>query len=106
VSILGAYAIARHEFLGRRQVHYLFLAVYLFLVENRQNWTVSLGLSQLAGSIEVSKTTQMAGSAILTLPIIVLSSPPNASWSRASPAAPRRADPTVRRRTVRPGWCR
>jgi ABC-type glycerol-3-phosphate transport system permease component len=100
VSILGAYAIARHEFLGRRQVH------YLFLVENRQSWTVSLGLSQLAGSIEVSKTTQMAGSVILTLPIIVLSSPPNASWSRASPAAPRRADPTVRRRTVRPGWCR
>jgi multiple sugar transport system permease protein len=44
----------------------------LFLVENRQNWTVSLGLSQLAGSIEVSKTTLMAGSVILTLPIIVL----------------------------------
>ena len=72
MSILGAYAIARHDFLGRRQVHYLFLAVYLFLVENRQNWTVSLGLSQLAGSIEVSKTTLMAGSVILTLPIIVL----------------------------------
>lgn len=66
VSVLGAYAIARLEFFGRRQVH------YLFLVENRQNWTVSLGLSQLAGSIEVSKTTLMAGSVILTLPIIVL----------------------------------
>ena len=37
-----------------------------------QNWTVSLGLSQLAGSIELSKTTLMAGSVILTLPIIVL----------------------------------
>jgi multiple sugar transport system permease protein len=172
VSILGAYAIARLEFFGRRQVHFLFLAVYLFpavllaiplfvfftriglrgsliglilvytsqivpvtihmlrnyfetvpesleeaaaldgasrltiirkvalplampaimatslfvfmiawneflfallfLVENRENWTVSLGLSQLAGSIEVSKTTLMAGSVILTVPIIVL----------------------------------
>jgi multiple sugar transport system permease protein len=172
VSILGAYAIARLEFFGRRQVHFLFLAVYLFpaillaiplfvfftriglrgslfglvlvytsqivpvtihmlrnyfetipegleeaaaldgasrltiirkislplampaimatslfvfmiawneflfallfLVEDRQNWTVSLGLSQLAGSIEVSKTTLMAGSVILTIPIIVL----------------------------------
>jgi multiple sugar transport system permease protein len=172
VSILGAYAIARLEFFGRRQVHFLFLAVYLFpaillaiplfvfftriglrgsllglilvytsqivpvtihmlrnyfdtvpesleeaaaldganrltiirkvalplampaimatslfvfmiawneflfallfLVENRENWTVSLGLSQLAGSIEVSKTTLMAGSVILTIPIIIL----------------------------------
>jgi multiple sugar transport system permease protein len=172
VSILGAYAIARLQFFGRRQVHFLFLAVYLFpaillaiplfvfftriglrgsllglilvytsqivpvtihmlrnyfdtvpesleeaaaldganrltiirkvalplampaimatslfvfmiawneflfallfLVENRENWTVSLGLSQLAGSIEVSKTTLMAGSVILTIPIIIL----------------------------------
>jgi multiple sugar transport system permease protein len=172
VSILGAYAIARLQFFGRRQVHFLFLAVYLFpaillaiplfvfftriglrgslfglvlvytsqivpvtihmlrnyfetipegleeaaaldgagrltiirkvslplampaimatslfvfmiawneflfallfLVENRENWTVSLGLSQLAGSVEVAKTTLMAGSVILTIPIIVL----------------------------------
>ena len=172
VSILGAYAIARLQFFGRRQVHFLFLAVYLFpaillaiplfvfftriglrgslfglvlvyvsqivpvtihmlrnyfetipegleeaaaldgagrltiirkvslplampaimatslfvfmiawneflfallfLVENRNNWTVSLGLSQLAGSVEVAKTTLMAGSVILTVPIIVL----------------------------------
>ena len=49
-----------------------FLFALLFLVENRENWTVSLGLSQLAGSIEVFKTTLMAGSVILTLPIIVL----------------------------------
>jgi multiple sugar transport system permease protein len=49
-----------------------FLFALLFLVENRENWTVSLGLSQLAGSIEVSKTTLMAGSVILTVPIIVL----------------------------------
>jgi multiple sugar transport system permease protein len=172
VSILGAYAIARLEFFGRRQVHFLFLAVYLFpaillaiplfvlftrvglrgslfglmlvyisqtvpvtiymlrnyfetvpasleeaaalegatrlqiirrvalplampavmatglfvfmiawneflfallfLVEDRGRWTVSLGLSQLAGTIEVSKTVLMAGSVILTLPIILL----------------------------------
>jgi len=49
-----------------------FLFALLFLVEKRQNWTVSLGLSQLAGSIEVSKTTLMAGSVILTVPIIIL----------------------------------
>jgi multiple sugar transport system permease protein len=49
-----------------------FLFALLFLVENRQNWTVSLGLSQLAGSVEVAKTTLMAGSVILTVPIIVL----------------------------------
>jgi multiple sugar transport system permease protein len=172
VSILGAYAVARLEFFGRRQVHFLFLAVYLFpaillaiplfvlftrlglrgsllgltivyisqtvpvtihmlrnyfvtvpasleeaaaldgatrlqiirkvalplakpaimatslfvfmiawneflfallfLVEDRGRWTVSLGLSQLAGSIEVAKTVLMAGSVILTVPIIVL----------------------------------
>ena len=49
-----------------------FLFALLFLVERRGNWTVSLGLSQLAGSIEVPTTVLMAGSVILTLPIIVL----------------------------------
>jgi multiple sugar transport system permease protein len=49
-----------------------FLFALLFLVESRENWTVSLGLSQLAGSVEVAKTTLMAGSVILTIPIIVL----------------------------------
>jgi len=49
-----------------------FLFALLFLVENRENWTVSLGLSQLAGSVEVAKTTLMAGSVILTLPIVIL----------------------------------
>jgi multiple sugar transport system permease protein len=49
-----------------------FLFALLFLVERRENWTVSLGLSQLAGSIEVPTTVLMAGSVILTLPIIVL----------------------------------
>jgi multiple sugar transport system permease protein len=49
-----------------------FLFALLFLVENRENWTVSLGLSQLAGSIEVPTTVLMAGSVILTVPIIAL----------------------------------
>jgi multiple sugar transport system permease protein len=49
-----------------------FLFALLFLVENRENWTVSLGLSQLAGSVEVAKTTLMAGSVIITVPIIIL----------------------------------
>ncbi len=49
-----------------------FLFALLFLVERRENWTVSLGLSQLAGSIEVPTTVLMAGSVILTLPIIIM----------------------------------
>jgi multiple sugar transport system permease protein len=49
-----------------------FLFALLFLVERRGSWTVSLGLSQLAGSIEVPTTVLMAGSVILTVPIIVL----------------------------------
>jgi multiple sugar transport system permease protein len=49
-----------------------FLFALLFLIENRGKWTVSLGLSQLAGSIEVPTTVLMAGSVILTTPIIVL----------------------------------
>jgi multiple sugar transport system permease protein len=49
-----------------------FLFALLFLVENRPRWTVSLGLSQLAGSIEIPTTVLMAGSVILTLPIVVL----------------------------------
>jgi multiple sugar transport system permease protein len=49
-----------------------FLFALLFLVESRSHWTVSLGLSQLAGSIEVPTTVLMAGSVILTVPIIVL----------------------------------
>ena len=49
-----------------------FLFALLFLVENRSKWTVSLGLSQLSGSIEVPTTVLMAGSVILTVPIIVL----------------------------------
>lgn len=49
-----------------------FLFALLFLISNRDNWTVSLGLSQLSGGIEVPTTVLMAGSVILTLPVIVL----------------------------------
>ena len=49
-----------------------FLFALLFLVERRDNWTVSLGLSQLSGSIEVPTTVLMAGSVILTVPIIIM----------------------------------
>ncbi|MEV7605902.1 carbohydrate ABC transporter permease [Paenarthrobacter sp. NPDC089322] len=49
-----------------------FLFALLFLVNSRDSWTVSLGLSQLAGSIEVPTTVLMAGSVVLTLPIIVI----------------------------------
>ena len=48
-----------------------FLFALLFLVEERQNWTVSLGVAQLR-NIETPATTLMAGSVILTIPIIVL----------------------------------
>ncbi len=48
-----------------------FLFALLFLVEERNNWTVSLGVSQLQG-IETPATTLMAGSVILTLPIIIV----------------------------------
>jgi len=49
-----------------------FLFALLFLLEKRPNWTVSLGLSQLSGGIEVPTTVLMAGSVILTVPIIAL----------------------------------
>jgi multiple sugar transport system permease protein len=48
-----------------------FLFALLFLVEERPSWTVSLGVSQLT-NIETPATTLMAGSVILTVPIIVL----------------------------------
>jgi multiple sugar transport system permease protein len=49
-----------------------FLFAFLFLLDRRENWTVSLGLSQLAGSIEIPTTVLMAGSVVLTLPIIAI----------------------------------
>ena len=49
-----------------------FLFALLFLVEARDRWTVSLGLSQLSGSIEVPTTILMAGSIVITVPVILL----------------------------------
>lgn len=49
-----------------------FLFALLFLVERRDRWTVSLGLAQLAGGIEIPTTVLMAGSVILTLPIVIV----------------------------------
>ena len=48
-----------------------YLFALLFLLEKRDNWTVSLGLAQL-DDISVSATVLMAGSVLLTLPVIVL----------------------------------
>jgi len=49
-----------------------FLFALLFLTPSRDRWTVSLGLAQLSNGIEVPKTVLMAGSVILTVPIVVL----------------------------------
>jgi multiple sugar transport system permease protein len=49
-----------------------FLFALLFLSAKPDLWTVSLGLAQLSNGIEVPKTVLMAGSVILTVPIIGL----------------------------------
>jgi multiple sugar transport system permease protein len=49
-----------------------FLFALLFLLERPDRWTVSLGLSRLSGSIEVPSTVLMAGSVVLTVPIVLL----------------------------------
>ena len=49
-----------------------YLFALLFLVTDRNSWTVSLGLSQLSGSLEIPTTVLMAGSVILTLPVVIL----------------------------------
>ncbi|WP_455356457.1 carbohydrate ABC transporter permease [Streptomyces sp. SYSU K217416] len=49
-----------------------FLFALLFLAADPDSWTVSLALPQLANGIEVPKTVLMAGSVVLTLPVIGL----------------------------------
>lgn len=49
-----------------------FLFALLFLAAEPGKWTVSLGLQQLANGIEVPKTVLMAGSVVLTLPVVLL----------------------------------
>ena len=48
-----------------------FLYALLFLLEQSDNWTLSLGVQQL-DSTEVPKTALMAGSVIISIPVIVL----------------------------------
>jgi len=48
-----------------------FLYALLFVLEKRELWTLSLGVNQL-NTQEVPKTMLMAGSVIISLPIIVL----------------------------------
>ena len=49
-----------------------FLFALLFLDADPDRWTVSLGLQQLANGVEVSKTVLMAGSVVLTIPVVLL----------------------------------
>ncbi len=49
-----------------------FLFALLFLSAKPDLWTVSLGLTRLADGQEVSRTILMAGSVLLTVPIVVL----------------------------------
>jgi len=49
-----------------------FLFALLFLTAKPDLWTVSLGLSQLSNGVEVPKTILMAGSVLLTIPIVAL----------------------------------
>lgn len=48
-----------------------FLFALLFVSDNRELWTLSLGVNQL-DTTEVPRTLLMAGSVIITLPVIVL----------------------------------
>ncbi|GAB2667963.1 carbohydrate ABC transporter permease [Kribbella swartbergensis] len=49
-----------------------FLFALLFLAAEPTRWTVSLGLQQLANGVEVPKTVLMAGSVVLTLPVVLM----------------------------------
>ncbi|MCA1217350.1 carbohydrate ABC transporter permease [Streptomyces sp. 8L] len=49
-----------------------FLFALLFLAADPDKWTVSLGLQQLSNGIEVPKTVLMAGSVVLTIPVVLL----------------------------------
>ncbi len=49
-----------------------FLFALLFLAAAPDKWTVSLGLQLLSNGVEVSKTVLMAGSVVLTVPVMLL----------------------------------
>jgi len=48
-----------------------YLYALLFLLDSPNSWTLSLGLNQL-DSQEVPRTVLMAGSVIITLPVVIL----------------------------------
>ena len=48
-----------------------FLFAFLFMVTNQENWTLALGLQQL-NTTEVPATALMAGSVLISLPVIIL----------------------------------
>jgi multiple sugar transport system permease protein len=48
-----------------------FLYALLFILEKRELWTLSLGVQQLDDQ-EVPKTVLMAGSVIISIPVILL----------------------------------
>lgn len=49
-----------------------FLFALLFLASDPGKWTVPLGLAQLSNGVEVPKTVLMAGSVVLTIPVVLL----------------------------------
>ncbi|MEW2512822.1 carbohydrate ABC transporter permease [Streptomyces sp. NPDC004457] len=49
-----------------------FLFALLFLAADPGKWTVPLGLAQLSNGVEVPKTVLMAGSVVLTIPVVLL----------------------------------
>ena len=49
-----------------------FLYALLFILEQQDNWTLSLGIQQLNRATEVPPTMLMAGSVIITVPVIIL----------------------------------
>ncbi|KIF79631.1 transporter [Streptomyces sp. 150FB] len=49
-----------------------FLFALLFLAASPSKWTVSLGLQQLDNGVEIPTTVLMAGSVVLTIPVVVL----------------------------------
>ena len=49
-----------------------FLFALLFLIDDRQRWTVSLGVHQLSDALTVSPTILMAGSIAITMPIVIV----------------------------------
>jgi multiple sugar transport system permease protein len=49
-----------------------FMFALLFLVEDRDYWTVSLGIHQLEGNLGTPTTVLMAGCVIITVPLVII----------------------------------